>query len=455
MKKFFILILPLLIFAGSSPVYAKINPSLTLYADNDSIQSINFKFLLGQFKFCHQEGKTALGLSAFSTPIAKNISFTMQYGNLSSGGALSKLNNPLLSTSTSAFSSGYSKPAAITSYLPGNTSFSNPFRFFLQFGNTFNKKAWIKWTSNYLYCPEEDKNAFSLYLNKNLFQNKIKLSGQYTFGFFPYAENKISSWFTDELYYHDGTHFSSMYQISLDSKNFYTSFLQGIYETPFGIFSHIFRTDNKINTKNFTFIFSALYNPNFKENTIITSSDKTLANCFQSRFSLNYKYRTGNKRPVFVKNGLAAYLNLNLQDTEHNFKLCFGSQITNSLTSITFQSYMNGKIESSNPYSPEVLFESANLKVQNNWYFSDFTPGLSASVSFNPSSAYDSLTITSRYSVSLMYIKQAKIKGSASLSLTNKDGIYTSRKLTCSINSTFNIKKITVILKLTANMNLN
>jgi hypothetical protein len=116
---------------------------------------------------------------------------------------------------------------------------------------------------------------------------------------------------------------------------------------------------------------------------------------------------------------------------------------------------MNGKIESSNPNSPEFLFESANLKVQNNWYFSDFTPGLSASVSFNPSSAYDSLTITSRYSVSLMYIKQAKIKGSASLSLTNKDGIYTSRKLTCSINSTFNIKKLTVILKLTANMNLN
>jgi len=438
---------------STSTVYCK--SSLKTYFDTDKTQAVDFKFIAGQFKLAHREGNVNMGIAAFSDAVAKNVSFQLLCGNLSLGGSLSKLNNPLLSTSSSAFSTGFASIDSFTANLPSYTSFSNPIRFFLQFGNLFKKSAFIHWKVNCFYSPEDEKNAFSIFLNKNFFKNQVKLKGQFSLGTFPYKENSITSWFSDELFYHQGMHLCSNYQLSLEYQKFKTSFLHGIYENPFGGLSSIYRNDNKLSTDHFIFALSTLYNPNSKENTIITSSDKILENCFQLRFGLQYKYKIGKSFPIFIKNAFSSYFNLNLCSEEgpHDLRLCAGSQFTCLFTTTSLLLSVNGSLYNKNN-TPSYNFDSASIKVQNSAYIWDFTPGFNASITFTPSSDFESLSISSKFGLKLIYSKFPKISGNASISFNHKDGELTSRKFTASLKSTFTFKNISVILKFSADTNI-
>ncbi len=443
-----------MIFAlSASKAYCK--STLKSYFDSDKTQAIDFKFFAGQIKFAHQEGKINFGIAAFSDTLAKNVSFQLLYGNLSLGASLSKLNNPLLTSSSSPFSTGFSSVDCFTAKLPSYTSFSNPTRLFLQFGNLFKKSAFIHWKCNCFYSPEDKKIALSLFLNKNFFKNQLKLSGQFSLGSFPHKENSISSWFTNEFYYHQGMHICSNYQLSLEYKNFKTCFLQGIYESPFGILSSIYRSDNQLKTDHFIFTLSALYNPNSKENTIITSSDKILENCFQFRFGLQYKYKTGKRFPIFIKNGFASYCNLNISSEEgpHDLKFCAGSQFSCPFTSTSLLVNINGSLYHKNN-SPSYDFDSFTIKLQNSAYIWAFTPGFNVSLTLTPSQNFDSLSLSSKFGLKLSFSKFPKLSSNASITLNHKDGELTSRKLSASIKSTFTFKNISVILKFSADTNI-
>ena len=444
----------ILIFAiSTTKAYCK--ASLKTYFDSDKTQALDFKFIAGQVKFAHQEGKVNTGIAAFSDAFAKNISFQLLSGNLSLGGSLSKLNNPLLSTSSSPFSSGFSSVDSFTASLPSYTSFSNPTRLFLQCGNLFKKSAFIHWKLNCFYSPEDKKNALSFYLNKNFFKNQLKLTGQISLGIFPHKENSISSWFTNEFYYHQGMHLCSNYQVSFEYKNFKTSFLQGLYETPFGSITSLFRSDNRLITDRFIFTLSTLYNPNKKEKTIITSSDKILENCIQCRFGLQYKYRTGKAFPIFIKNAFATYCNLSLASKEgpHDLRFCTGSQFTCPYTSNSLTLNVNGTLYYKNN-TPSYSFDSLSIKLQNSAYIWAFNPGFNASVTLNPSQNFDSLSVSTKLGLQLTYSKFPKISGTASITLNHIDGELTSKKLSASLKSTFTYKDFSVILKLSADTSI-
>ncbi|MCR5188392.1 MAG: hypothetical protein K6C97_05605 [Treponema sp.] len=316
------------------------------------------------------------------------------------------------------------------------------------------KDALLFWKLNCFYSPEEDKKGFSIFLNKNLFKNKLKLSGQFSLGIFPYEENSISSWFTDQLYYHEGNHLCANYQLSIECGKFQTSFLQGLYENPFSSISSIYRSDSKFSTDRFTFTLSALYNPNTRENTIITSSDKVIKNCMQFRSSLQYKYRCGKSFPIFIKNALASYLNLNLEESQQDLKFSAASQFICPFTSTSLLVNVNANLNTENPYSPSYDFDSATIKLQSSAYIKDFSPGITASITLNPSQSFDSLSISSKFGLNISYSKFPKISGNASISLNHKDGELSSRKLSASLKASFSFKFINVILKFSADTNI-
>lgn len=428
--------------------------ALNLYLDSDKTLGIDFKFLLGECKFSFQEEKVNLGVSAFTDPIAKNLGVSLKYGHLRLGGSLSKLNNPLLSSSNSPFSAGISTPSCISASLPTYTSFSNPFSLFFQFGNFIKKDSLLSWKANCFYSPESYKSACSLLLFKSFFNREMKLTGQFTLGYFPYDENSISSWFTDELYYHAGNHFCINYQQSFEYKKFYTSFLQGIYESPFGSWSSIFRSDNKISTDHFIFTLSGLYNPNTRENTIITSSDKILDKGLQFRSSLQYKFRTGKIFPVFIKNAFGSYINIKLKEYDKDIKIFTASQITCPHTAISLLACVTGALNTLNPYSPEVTFDYVTFKINSSFYTESFIPGINASVTINPSSSYDSISTLSAFGLKLNYSGFPKSSASISINLNHKDGELSSSKFSASLKTTFSLKNLNVILKFSADTNI-
>ena len=442
------------IFLLSADGFFSKNTSLSFYANNAKTFATDLRLPLGQVKFSLTPENYNLGISAFSDKIAKSYPFCFKFGNLSAGGSLSKMNNPLLSTSTSPFSSGISSVNCITSSLPGYSSFSNPVSFFCQFSNSNKKSPLFQWKTNCFYSPEEENLAFSLHLSKNLLQKKLKLNGQITSGFFHYEENSLSAWFIDQPYYHQGKHFCSFYQFSADLSKFYSAFSLGIYENPFGRLLTIYRWDNKITTKHFIFTLSGLYNPHYKKESFLTSSEKKLENLLQLRGGLQYKFLAGRKIPLFIKTGLVTYANFNLQEKQGDLKFGIGSQLTSAITAVTLSGALNADLSAENPNKPQFIFDSATFKLKNTWYIQEFTPSFSASLSVNPTSEFDSVTLSSKFALGLNYSKIPSLSSSLSLALTNKDGTYTSKKLSGGITAKFTWKKINVTLKFSANIDI-
>lgn len=427
---------------------------LNLYADTNHTFATDTITPFGEFRFSLQENKTNFGICATSSKITKTIPFTIKAGNLSTGGILSKMNNPLLSTSTSPFSSGGSDINSITTSLPGNTSFSKPVSTFCEL-SFLQKKSTVKEIKiNGFYIPETQIAAFSLYNKMSFFKEKLKLELAGCTGSFPYEENSISSWFSKELYYHQGTHFCSCFQFSLNCQNLSSIFTTALYETPFGTLSSLYRLDNKITTRRFIINLSTLYNPNISEEKIITSSEKVINDCLQLRCGIQYKFVTGINRPVFVKSGFQTYADIRLSQTVHPLKFAAGVQLSSSLFSLSLISSINTTINSENRTSQNINFESVNFQIKNSWYIKNLTPSLTLSAGINPNDDFTVFTKTYKASSSLTYTKIPKITASGTISVTQKNQEYTSKKAAGTISAKFTWRKINIILKGTGNFEL-
>lgn len=431
--------------------------NLNLYADGDKNFAGDFSYLLGEIKFAYN-GKDELsniGVSLSTGKISKALSFVCKTGNLSAGGALSRMNSPLLSGSAVPFSTASGPVDCVTSNLSGYTSFTNPLRLFLQLGNWENKNAPFQWTANYLYSFEENNSIVSLKGTGVFFDGFLKLNATAAAGVFPYKANSFTSNFSfEELCFSPGRHLSCLYSLSASLPDFCSTFTLNQYESPFGKFSYLYRLDNKLNTNHFVFSFSALYNPNYMEEIALTSSGKKLAPCLQFKGNLQYKYTCGKHSPVFIKTGLASYLNINLADSQNNFNSGAGLQINSRFTSFIFSITSSFLINSENKSSPQIQFDSAAFKLKNSWNIAAFTPGANVSISLNPSKNFDILTSKTSMGLSLSYLKNPAITGSGSISLTGKNGEITSKKAAGSISAKICYGFITFIFKLSGNMEL-
>lgn len=458
MKKLYFIALLILIYQKSfyiaaDDLFSKYS-QLTLYADNNQTFAVNALIPFGEFRFSLQDENQNFGITATSSKITKSIPFSIKAGNLSPGGILSKMNNPMISASASPFSSGISDINPITAALPGTTSFSKPVSTFCEISFLQKNSIFQSIKINGLYIPESQISVFSLYNKFSLFRNKLKLEFSGCTGIFPYDENNISSWFTKDLYYHQGNHFCSFFQISASCQNLSTIFSTGLYESPFGILSPLYRLDNKITTKRFIFNISALYNPNIREEKIITSSDKTLNDCFQFRIGVQYKFVTGINNPLFIKTGFQTYSDLRLSQTEYPLKIAAGLQISSTLFSLSLTSNLNTKINSESKNYQTISFESVNFQLKNSWYIRSIIPSITLTAGINPNNDFSVITRNYKIGTSFSHTKLPKITSSGSFSLTQKNEDFTSKKISGTISTKFNWKKLYVIIKISGDLEL-
>jgi len=384
--------------------------------------------LFTDFNFASSGEKKNYGFSVKTDNVLKNFPCTIKYGNLSASGSYSKLNNPLISAPSSPFSASSTTANCVTASLPGASSFSKPETLFSQFCFVNKKTPLQTFKINCFYNPQADEAVYSSLIQIKLPLN-IKIGVSATAGNFLYKENTFSSWFTTEdFYYHQGKHNCANLSFSINTKKIESAFSSSFYESPFGKYEIIFKSENKLKTKHSVFNLSGLFN----QNKLITSSQKNISDCFQIKTGLIYNSRCETTFPLFIKTGVTFYGNFNLSDTEHNVRLSAGIQLTSNLSILTFTALINARLYTD--FYLQECFDSASLQLTNSWYFQKVTTTLKTSFSINPTEDFSSITYINKYSADFRFNKL--ILFANSLNLTFKD--YQLKKM--SQNSTFQLE---------------
>ena len=423
--------------------------TLSFYIDSNNTFGLNIKNPFGEFHYACQEEKYNFGITATSEKFSL-FPVTFRTGHLSTTGSLSRLNSPLLSSTVSPFSTGFSEAACITTSLPGNSSFSKPVTLFFQSAVSPKSSTINSIKINSLYDPQNCQLAFSGLGTFQFFQKKLKIKTSVTTGFFSYQENTFSSWFSNELYYPQGNHFCSLYQNTLQYKAVSSTVSAGVYETPFSAWSYILRADNKLNLNKFGFNISVLYNPNTYKDSVLTSSGKTLSDTLQLKNGIQYKFTTGRSFPVLIKTGIQNFLNINLSQNQHPVKIAAGLQLTTPFYAASLTASAGFNCNSSYISNMTLLFDKAAVQFKNTFYFQFAVPSFTYNFTFDPSDDYSSISTVNKFNISLYYLNQSKISSNCSLTVNGKDKECTEKKISFGITSKFMYKQINITLKFSA-----
>lgn len=379
-------------------------------------------------RFYHNGEKFNYGFSSSSEKLMKYISSNIKAGTISSSGAISKLNNPLLSASVTPFTATTADVSFITSALAGSSSFSNPLGFFWQsqYKNTHSplQNAVI----NLFYQPENQKLAFTSGI-KLIPVKKIELSSSTTAGYFPYKENSSSSWFfKDDFYYPAGQHFCVTFQnaISLWNLKFLLTFSE--YESPLGQFAPTFRLDLRYKKNGYTFTGEAFYNP---QNNVLSSSEKKLNELLQFKSSIQKQFTGGIAFPVFYKLGVSFYNSYDFKNSQNNIKIGTGFQLSSILTSLslTITSELSDTLD------------SLSLQIKNSWYFSHITPGITLTGTVSPNKDFSEIKSSEKISLNINFLTNPHFSTASSLSFTQKNGESLKNSFTSSVNLRFSVRK--------------
>lgn len=436
-------------FIEIKPVDLKKDSSFSLYADEKLTFATDLNFPFVQLKGAYRQNQNVynFGASGFTEKFLPMFPCSVQVGNLSESGSLSKLKSPLLSGGNSPFSVDFASASSIYSSLPSSSSFSKPLSTFVQAG--YKSKASKRKSAGFslneiringFYTPQSKNIAASTYASSSFFQNKIKISASFTAGDFFYQENDSSSWFLSDFYFPDGRHFCSLSQITAEIPHYKISFSQGLYENAFGNFSSVFRLDNLFSVKNSSLTFSCYFNPNSKFQKVLSSSQTLLQDVIQLKSTFTRKFIA---KKSFIKIGILAYTKMGLSDNFALGKLSFGAQITNPLFSVNFYFYGNSNFLR-NFDSVTAELEDIGFNFSNKWYFSVLSPAFSASSTFSFSDDYNKVNSSSKFSLKLAFLKNPKVYSDASYSFSTKNSNLSSQNMQFSISSTFIIKNVKI-----------
>ena len=342
----------------------------------------------------------------------------------------------------------------LSANLPGYTSFSKPESSFVQISMNQLTKRPFSLSFNLWASPDNQSPVFSTMISDKFFSRQLTLSAACITGNFLYDENNSSSWFLDSPYYHSDSHLCSLFQLSADYKNkngrtgVYSGFMAGFYETPFGPYTAVYRTDLKVSIKQNEFYTSAFLNA--YEDTL-TSSGKQLEPGLQLKTGMLSKkpVLTSKAELVLIKFGFNAYSKINFQKNEHPMRLNTGIQFTTDKTSVSFSVSDSALLKSENPEDPPEEFEneSVSFQIKNSWYFKRLVPALTLSAEIKEAVKY-------KIQINLTNNTKQKLSGNITYSFSEKDKEITSQKLSASLNCSFNFMNVRVIGKLAASVTM-
>lgn len=369
----------------------------------------------------------------------KNFPCQIKVGNLTAGGGISKLKDPSLSQSITPFSRARTDVSEITAALPGLSAFKKEISIFGEFAYTDKKKAFSSSKLNFFYNNDDIFPVFSGSQTVRLFK-KLEITLASTAGLFTFPENTFNSWFTDsDFYYHEGCHFCINPQVSVKIPHFESLFSFPLYQTPFGKFQTIYKSENKVTLGRTVISCSVFYNEHEK---LLTTRDNTIKDMLQAKLGLQTTFPLGIRRPVFLRSGLSAVTSFMLSEKNfdsHKIKLSAGGRLFSLLYSFSLTANSNFSLDTSGRKICTDL-ESISMQFSNSWYFSKISPEFIMAASLTPSQNYQSLTSSEKLGLNLAFFKNPKITAAGALSFTQKDGESTKQAFSSWISAHWKTK---------------
>ena len=367
------------------------------------------------------KSKWNYGASLSSQKLFPKIELNLKAGNLSSSGSLSKLNSPGLSSLTSPFASTI-RPSTLQVSLPQYDSFSAKQSYSLE--AAIKPSKLIKQINLVMFYKTQDEqdNMGALTASAQIKASpwkKTELSLCTTGGIYPYKKKNVTTWFTDELFYHDGEHFCINNQLFFNSSHFSSLFIHSIYQSPFGDFLYTWRSENQIKLEHFTFNLSSFYNPN---DEVITSSDKKLKPLLQVCSGIQYKTFMQTRLPVLITTGINSQGDFNLAEKNHTLKTTAGVKYSASDFSGVLCAGINTSLENQTE-GFKTVFTGGSVESSNSFYINDFTPSATAKFSFTQDSKQKKWTYSEKLGINFEYEPQNN-----KVSFTNKNAITFTQK---------------------------
>lgn len=358
----------------------------------------------------------------------KQLPWVIKAGNLTPAGLYSKIKNPLLSSSLSPFSSVSSEATGLTANLPSYNTFSRSSSYYIQGGYSNSKTVLQELLISYWNSQNEDIQVLSAKIKISP-TKKLSFALSGCSGYFDYGTNHSNSWFTEELFYHNGTHFCGISQLSVSLPSFSSLFTLGTFQSPFGSFQNLYRLESKYKSNHFIFSFSSAFVPD----EILTGDDKQEKSLLQLKGSLQYKYITGLKQPVGIKTGIAFLSKTNFQEETTSLKLASGIQISSSLYSLAVLTLINTNLIVPDAGTSQLTLKSGELSLKNSWYFQTFCPSIGMSETLTPSSDYSSLTTSTSWEFIYHFTDNPNISDKYKYTIQIKNNLPVKRTLSNSI----------------------
>lgn len=404
--------------------------------------SHGFKLItpINDIRFYKKADLSTFGYSFFTSNFTKKLPITIKIGNLSKSGGYSKLRNPFLSASISSFSIPSINISPITAYLPSYSSFSNPFSSFCQI-SIKSKSIFKELFFNFL--REEDQTTTFSTGFKIDFNKKVNFSFNSVVGNFPYSENTSSTWFSSDKYFSSGNHFCFLSQILFSTPHFSTIFSINGYESPFGYYHFIYKSENKIKTKNLDLGFSVFYNDN---DNVLTPSETYLNSALQSRLTIIFHTPIKIKKIILLKIGLCGYLKLNLSEYEHDFFYSGGFQFSSDKSNLCINIKCENDFHVKN-YFYTFTFNKIEVKISENLYLTKLNPTVSLTFIYKPQNDSDEFSTSQNLSLSFSIPKNPSLSINTQCYFLQKNYSLDSSYFSSSISYKMNISKLNITFK--------
>ena len=308
-----------------------------------------------------------------------------------------------------------------TGSLPQYNSFSAPQSYFGEINWNVNQVI-KKLSFNVLYKSNKE-NESGTYISTALIKlkplNKATLTFSSTAGVYPYDKRKITNWFNEEKFYHEGRHVCFTNQISVAAVGSSTAFIVNTYQSPFGDFLNTWQTKNTLQLKDFTFDFDAFYNAN---DEVLTNADKKIKPLLQLDCGGQYKFFTGNKNPYAITTGINSQADINLAQKNHTMKTQGNIYYSGGAAKGFLKTGLNFKL-TNEADGIKTDFSGGSIESSNSFYIYDFTPTITAKFSFTPDSKKTKWTYTEKIGINFEYEESGR-----NITFTNKNSISFTQK---------------------------
>lgn len=446
-------------------------PHFEFYFDDEKKGGMRFTTPFSDLRFTTRPHKQNFGAAVFTSNIFPRLPLVVKTGNLSAGGALSILNNPELSSSSSPFTTSVTSPQVLTASLPGYASFSKPVSTFFEFSISNKKSARQKTSAPFPFplkintwlTDQASSPVTSLALTLPNFLPHLTISASYIGAFFYYNSNSTNSWFLKSTYFPSGEHYCGLLQLSTQfkksaDKNFLLTLTTALYESPFGFYQLIYRADSKFSTRHTETFAQIYYNP---YDNLLTSSEKTLTPGLQIKTGILYKAPSKAaslyfQKPVFLKAGTNILLKLNLTEIEHPLKINAGLQLSTEKTTQSLSLSTDCTLTTKSPASPpdDITIKTLTPQLKSTWNLGKLTPTITLTATIP-----QTLDTPNKYKLTASTSYQHKLKNTilklnTSTTLSSTLNPQNNLNLSSTLSLQFKIKELTITGKLSFNEEL-